>query len=1057
MLFNCPKIYQHSSPSSQNHISLHPTKPIIAYESSQNLEIINFNLKGLVICINIGEDINQIEFTPCGTYVMIVTLQNGSPSLILIDYEKQTKICEPIQVFNCDKIRLTPNKTIMVHYSYSKVKQNQIKYILILQSYTLKTKANGGYSMHIYELEPQNDKKFSNSFNQYISGGESPLMLYVQEQYKDPLLKNQVGQTRVLLAENQTIKTVEIDQEALKARIIKQVRGGLLYEQKHHEQNGKFTVFCIRNAILYSGCEKGSIVVFDLLNGQFIKQIPFQPKLLKPYFIEYHKQPLRGVLKISINKNDQLLTVFNDFSYQLLDQTSKAIFKYHQSIPGNISSLKFLPLDKTDCYFASSDNNQILIYQKNEISFQYEYHILSLNDKAFKYFDIEDQLNFLAIANDKNIKTLDLKEFQETNTYEIKDQKEGFKLNDFKVIDTDTFLIKSNKDNQILKVINQELVSIYKVENSDEKDLNKVSILSNNYTSSSQDIQLIKQSRRDLLELYEIIIYQDHLLSSSLQLYHIEGKIVDYQIHHPSSQYLIVLSSDGYYYIFDVQNGDIRGKVKISSESQRMQIDHSGLYVMIQYAKSKLSIYEIATGVKVFDQSTKFSQIGEFKWSRNHEEFIVTDKSRLNLTIYQLDQKISSKILRVTGMMQLDSQFWNKYPIQLQTTKELSDNERQILRNLKKQEDTQNQSNYHPFLDKSIRQATQYLNKSMERQNQFNINYDARSTKNSGNKNDYLQNSKIMVDDRVSMHKSDVYSQFNDRLQQSKQQSVNYSVLTQPPKSYYSQSRPQSRFQRVYQTEFMNNSYKDTLNYPIKQQQPILLQQQMYGNQHLEQQQYQQFTQFYPSSQTVDQDIYGTIQPTIQVSQQYQQQPIRYVTQSQSMLSQQNPLDIQLKETELKFLRPHAKTQISDLSDVRIPQEAISTIAPAETNPILYANSLNQNQPLIIPQNEKIPIKDQILELTINQRESSEKGSVKNLVLDNPQLNTIQQIETIQSQKDDYVNLQTPKKNLIDELQKQPSNAFQDSMRENQQQSNYGVADDPEDIDADIDDEDQNE
>lgn len=59
--------------------------------------------------------------------------------------------------------------------------------------------------------------------------------------------------------------------------------GGLIFEHKKNDVNGAFTCFSIQGTLLYCGTEKGPVVVFDLLKGNFVKQIPFPSKIFDPY------------------------------------------------------------------------------------------------------------------------------------------------------------------------------------------------------------------------------------------------------------------------------------------------------------------------------------------------------------------------------------------------------------------------------------------------------------------------------------------------------------------------------------------------------------------------------------------------------------------------------------------------------------------------------------------------------------------------------------------------------------------------------------------------------
>ena len=62
--------------------------------------------------------------------------------------------------------------------------------------------------------------------------------------------------------------------------------------------------------------------------------------------------------------------------------------------------------------------------------------------------------------------------------------------------------------------------------------------------------------------------------------YEIDGTISGYELH-PSGAYLVVTSTQGFYYIFRVETGELRGKVPIMSNPKGLSIDPSGLYLAV--------------------------------------------------------------------------------------------------------------------------------------------------------------------------------------------------------------------------------------------------------------------------------------------------------------------------------------------------------------------------------------------------------------------------------------------------------------------------------------------
>ncbi len=79
-------------------------------------------------------------------------------------------------------------------------------------------------------------------------------------------------------------------------------------------------------------------------------------------------------------------------------------------------------------------------------------------------------------------------------------------------------------------------------------------------------------ARDDLIELIEVKIDQQDVKSDVKQYFWVEGSLKDYKLH-PSNEYIIALNKvqkevyndkdqkeDSFYYIFNIKEGDIRGK-----------------------------------------------------------------------------------------------------------------------------------------------------------------------------------------------------------------------------------------------------------------------------------------------------------------------------------------------------------------------------------------------------------------------------------------------------------------------------------------------------------------
>ena len=88
-------------------------------------------------------------------------------------------------------------------------------------------------------------------------------------------------------------------------------------------------------------------------------------------------------------------------------------------------------------------------------------------------------------------------------------------------------------------------------------------------TSELTTQRLLMVTRDDLLELIEVKVGQDKASGGVKQFYRVDGIIRDYKLH-PSNQYVVILTKEGFYYIFHLDGGDIRGKQKVHDSSNNM-------------------------------------------------------------------------------------------------------------------------------------------------------------------------------------------------------------------------------------------------------------------------------------------------------------------------------------------------------------------------------------------------------------------------------------------------------------------------------------------------------
>lgn len=166
-------------------------------------------------------------------------------------------------------------------------------------------------------------------------------------------------------------------------------------------------------------------------------------------------------------------------------------------------------------------------------------------------------------------------------------------------------------------------------------------------------------------------------------MFEIDGTISGYDIH-PSGDYVIVTSEQGFYYIFRIETGEVRGKVAIAKGSGSPSIDPSGLYLAVSVGASgpnqepiemrnvleeegtrpkltRIVFYEIGTGMQAAEISSLFS-VRVFSFSPNGKFFVAGSETGC-VSIWALTENMNGNIARVLAQIEIKPDFWSAYPI----------------------------------------------------------------------------------------------------------------------------------------------------------------------------------------------------------------------------------------------------------------------------------------------------------------------------------------------------------------------------------------------------------
>jgi hypothetical protein len=157
-------------------------------------------------------------------------------------------------------------------------------------------------------------------------------------------------------------------------------------------------------------------------------------------------------------------------------------------------------------------------------------------------------------------------------------------------------------------------------------------------------------ARDDLVELIEVKIEQQEVKSDVKQFFWVEGSLKDYKLH-PSNEYIIALNkdhqNDSYYYIFNIELGDIRGKHKVPNSSSILDLDPSGLYLSMIVDSNKVQIYELAKSTLISEIATDLIQINLHRFGGTGNDYLVVDSATNTVKFYKIDQKLSALIKKV--------------------------------------------------------------------------------------------------------------------------------------------------------------------------------------------------------------------------------------------------------------------------------------------------------------------------------------------------------------------------------------------------------------------------
>ena len=183
-----------------------------------------------------------------------------------------------------------------------------------------------------------------------------------------------------------------------------------------------FTAIVAMGNLIYVGSSLGSIYVFGLAAGNFIKEIPYQESLFRRRRLGSEAESLSQrsfVQKINVNEQNILLTQFFDGSLIIFDQDQKQMLYSHQGHGSSRQILQIKCLPNTRCFFTLSHSELCVWDRQDQSSWQTRFVKLNPYLQA-SCFDFSTNFTQVMVAYTNgeiesfNLQTLEPKAFRDT-------------------------------------------------------------------------------------------------------------------------------------------------------------------------------------------------------------------------------------------------------------------------------------------------------------------------------------------------------------------------------------------------------------------------------------------------------------------------------------------------------------------------------------------------------------------------------------------------------------------------------------------------------------------
>lgn len=303
------------------------------------------------------------------------------------------------------------------------------------------------------------------------------------------------------------------------------------------------------------------MVVFELQRGTFVKQVPFQHKLFGQFNFKKNV-PAPAVASLQVNYSECLLIYYKDNSFVVLDQLSKSVLAFQKGLGTAVNQVEWLPLLNSECFFMKT-SDQVVSYTKNQLTQKWEFMILDGQASSMSCMSIDPSLTSLSIADSstKILTSYDLRKFNKLQEYKLTGD-----ISEIKQREDGLITIVSGTTVSLCRETGGEIKSLIEFPTKEALSIPQRVEIVYDQAADITKFQFLMLARNDMVEFIEVSITSQGATGVIKQFYRVEGKIRAYRMH-PSNEYVIILSDAGFYYIFNSEKGDIRGKHIVDASS----------------------------------------------------------------------------------------------------------------------------------------------------------------------------------------------------------------------------------------------------------------------------------------------------------------------------------------------------------------------------------------------------------------------------------------------------------------------------------------------------------